>query len=392
MLDLLSDDARRDPFPYHAAARAASPLARDPRSGAWMIFDHEGVKRALFDHGAFRSAVRPPAGRAPDWLVFSDPPRHSKLRALVVSAFTPRMVAALEPRVRAISSELLDAVVDRGAMDLEEEYAGPLPALVIADLLGVPAADRPLLRRWSRAIMKLSYAVVGGPAAAGPLAEHASAFGEMSAYARELLRDRRASPREDLMTRLARAEVDGERLSDAEVLGFFQLLLAAGTETTTDLVDNAILCFLEHPEQRARLEGDPALLPSAIEEVLRYRSPAQVVFRETTRDVALHGEGIPSGSFVLAMVGSANRDPRAFPDPERFDVGRAPNPHLAFGHGIHFCLGAALARLEARVAIPDLLQRLPGLALAEDRPWVPRPALNVHGPASLPVRFTPGRR
>jgi cytochrome P450 len=191
-----------------------------------------------------------------------------------------------------------------------------------------------------------------------------------------------------LLTRLVEAEVDGERLTSEEVLGFVQLLLVGGQETTANLISNAVLCFLQHPDQLARLRAEPDLLPSAIEEVLRYRSPLHWMPRTTRRDVELHGRVIPGGKVVLPMIGSANRDPRQFPDPGRFDVTRAPNPHLAFGHGIHACLGAPLARLEGRIALADFLGRFRDFGRATDEPWEPRQARSVHGPSRLPIRFT----
>jgi cytochrome P450 len=199
-------------------------------------------------------------------------------------------------------------------------------------------------------------------------------------------------PRDDLLTRLVEAEVDGERLTEEEIFSFFQLLLLAGTETTTNLIANAVLCFLDHPEQLARVRAASELLPAAIEEVLRFRTPVQIVFRATTQDVELRGRVIPAGALVFLMVGSANRDARQFRDAHRFDVAREPTPHVAFGFGAHFCIGAALARLEARVALSALLERVPDLRRAHRGPWSPRTGLNVQGPRSLPMRFTPGRR
>ncbi|HEX2571088.1 MAG TPA: cytochrome P450 [Polyangia bacterium] len=391
-MNLLSDEMRRNPFPIYDQLRSSMPVLHDPRSGLWMIFDYEGVKRALTDHEAFSSIVTPPTGKAPDWLVFSDPPRHTKLRGLILRAFTPRSIAALEPRIRDLSRELLDQRVERGEMDLVADYAGPLPTMVIAEMVGIPIADRPQFLRWSEVIMNLSYSIEGGEEAARAIREHAGAKEEMKTYLADLLRERRRAPKDDLLTRLVEAEVDGERLTEEEILGFFQLLLSAGTETTINLISNAILCFIEHPAELARLRAAPALLPSAIEEVLRYRSPGQVMFRETTREVEVHGQVIPGGKLVLAVIGSANRDPRLFQDPGRFDIGRDPNPHIAFGHGIHFCLGASLSRLEGRIALTDLLERVKGFELASQEPWVPRKALHVHGPARLPIRFQPGPR
>jgi cytochrome P450 len=263
--------------------------------------------------------------------------------------------------------------------------------LVIAELMGIPAADRVRLERWSQTIVNLSYAIAGGEAAQPALREHASARPEMSAYVARLVQERRSAPTDDLFSRLAHAEVEGERLDDEEMLGFFQLLLSAGTETTTNLIGSAALALLGHPDQLARLRADRSLLASAIEEIVRFRSPGQIMFRRTTCDVSLHRRTIPRDSFVLVMVGSANHDPARFDDPDRFDIGRDPNPHIAFGHGIHACLGAALARLEARVALGDLLDHLAAVELASAEPWEPREALHVHGPASLPLRYVRGR-
>jgi cytochrome P450 len=383
----LSPDVRRNPFPWYDEVRRQSPVFNDPKSNIWMLFDYDSVKRAMDDHESFSSRAVPPSGRAPEWLVFLDPPRHTQLRALVSRAFAPRSIAALEPRIRELSAGLLDALGDRTEMDLVEEYATPLPILVIAEMMGIPAADRARFERWSRTIVNLSYAMAGGEVAMRAVREHAPVQAEMADYLMLLVGERRVAPTDDLLSRLVHSEVDGARLTDVEILGFFQLLLSAATETTTNLIDNALLCFLDHPEQLARVRADRSLLPAAIEEVVRYRSPGQIMFRQTTRDVALHNRTIPADSFVLLMVGSANRDPARIADPDRFDVTRDPNPHVGFGHGIHFCLGAALARLEARVALGDLLDRLDEVELASKDPWEPREALHVHGPARLPIRF-----
>jgi cytochrome P450 len=214
-----------------------------------------------------------------------------------------------------------------------------------------------------------------------------AATDEMNDYLTSVLADRRASPKDDLLTRLVQAELDGERLTQPEILGFFQLLLLAGSETTTNLINNAALCFIEHPSELARVKAAPELLPKAIEEVLRYRSPLQWMFRVPKRDVEMHGQKIPAGKVVLTMIGSANRDPKVFPDPNRFDVTRDPNPHVAFGQGIHFCLGAALARLEARIALAEFLGRMGEFKRLREEPWEPRQGLHVHGPTRLPIAF-----
>jgi cytochrome P450 len=388
MLNLFSDDVRRNPFRLYEQLRSASPLFHEPRSDLWMIFDYASVKYALSDTDSFSSGAAPPGGAPLDWLIFADPPRHTKLRGIISRAFTPRVVAAMEPRIRELTRELIDQKINSGDMDLATDFSIPLPMMVIAEMLGVPAADRPRFRRWGDAVLGLSETVSGGAEAA---LQAGKAFGaakaEAGEYLTSLIAERRAKPKDDLLTRLVEAEVDGERLTPEEILSFFLLLLLAGTETTTNLLNNAILCFLEFPDQLARLRSSPQLMPSAIEEVLRYRSPLQIMFRQTRRAVGMHGRMIPAGKLVLVVLGSANHDPEQFADASCFDIGRDPNPHVAFGHGIHFCLGAPLARLEARVALPELLERLPNLRLASDGPWEPRKAFHVHGPTRLPIRF-----
>jgi cytochrome P450 len=393
--DIFSDDARRNPFPLYEQMRRHSPVFLEPRSGLWMLFDYESVKRALSDQEAFSSNPMTANHPAPPWIIFMDPPRHTKLRALIARAFTPRVVGNLETRIRQLSRELLDAQVERGGMDLAADYAVPLPMKVIAELIGIPIADWARFRHWSDVILRLSYVVRGlsdPEEAKAAAAEVAVVMGEIKQYVPALIEQRKAKPQEDLLTGLALAEVDGERLSEEEILGFFQLLVVAGQETTANLINNAILCFLDHPDQFAQIRSQPELLPAAIEEALRYRSPIQWTFRATKCAVEMHGQVIPKNKLLIANMGSANRDGRQFPEPDRFDIKRDPNPHLAFGHGIHFCLGAPLARMEARIALTELMQRLRGLSLASDKPWPPRKALHVHGPTHLPVKFEADKR
>ena len=384
MTNIFSDEMRRNPYPLYDQMRRQSPVFHvPPPFDAWLIFDYEGVKRALNDHDAFSSRV--PAPR--HWFIFFDPPQHAKLRGLIARAFTPRMVANLEPRICELSRELLDQIIPRGEMDLAAEYSVPLPMKVIAEMIGIPSGDWLRFKRWSDGIMKLSYARSGGEDAARGLHEFSAVTVEMNDYLTEMIAERRAGPRDDLLTRLMDAEMDGERLTQEEILGFFQLLIVAGQETTTNLINNTVLCFLENPDQLTRLRMSLELLPSAIEEVLRYRSPLQWMMRTPTRDIELQGHVIVPGELVLPMIGSANRDPRQFRHSEVFDITRSPNPHIAFGHGIHSCLGAALARMEARIALTHLVERMKGFQLASDEPWQPRKALQVHGPEHLPIRF-----
>ena len=384
MSNLFSDECRRDPFGIYAQLRSASPVLRvPPPFDAWMVFDYQGVKRVLNDHEAFSSAV--PAPR--NWFIFSDPPQHTKLRGLVSRAFTPRVIDNLKPRITTIARALLDARLQAGQMDMASDYAVPLAMAVIAELIGIPAEEGARFRGWSDVILTLSYTRSGGVDAEEAATDFRTVTEEMREYLARMIADRRATPREDLITRLVWAEIDGERLSHEEILGFMQLLIVAGQETTANLIDNAILCFTEHPSELQRLRDAPALLASAIEEVLRFRSPVQWMMRAPKRDVELAGQAIPAGALVLPMIGAANRDPNVFGDPERFDITRSPNPHIAFGHGIHSCIGAALSRMETRIALTEFLDRTESFELASQEPWEPRRALHVHGPSRLPIRF-----
>jgi len=386
-VNLFSDDIRRNPYPLYDQLRASSPVLRvPPPFDAWMIFDYDGVKWVLNDHETFSSRVP-----APQWFIFFDPPAHTKLRALISRAFTPKMIANLEPRIRELSHELLDQAVKRDEMDLAADFSVPLPMKVIAGMIGIPLADWARYKRWSDVILRLSYTRSGGEEAESALRDFTAVTAEMDAYLADMIHERRQAPQDDLLTRLIEAEVDGERLSPQEILGFFQLLVVGGQETTTNLINNAVLCLLEHPDQLARLRKAPELLPTAVEEVLRYRSPLQWMMRTPRRDIKVCGEQIPAGKLVLPVIGSANRDPRQFPQAAAFDISRDPNPHVAFGHGIHFCLGAALSRIEAKIALSDLLARFKNFELATDQPWEPRQALNVHGPTRLPIRFEADR-
>jgi cytochrome P450 len=381
MHELFSEEYRRDPYPLYAHFRASSPLLQDPHSKLRLVFDYATVKQVLTDHEAFSSRM------GPDWIVFVDPPRHTQLRALIAKAFTPKSVANLEGRIGELSRQLLEPLLSRGEMDLAADYAVPLPMSVIAEMLGVPPTDRARFERWNDAILAMSLTIPGGKSAGAASETFRAATEEMSAYLAAQLDERRAAPRDDLLSRLVGAEVDGEKLASRDILGFFQGLLVAGSETTTNLINNAILCFLENPDQLALLRDNPALLPSAIEEVLRYRSPLQWMFRLTKKEVQLHGQTVPAGSVVLAMMGSANHDPDVFAHPNRFDITRDPNPHVAFGHGIHFCMGAPLARLEAKVALTQLLSAMKDFRRTSQNPWIPRAGLHVHGPAELGICF-----
>ena len=385
----IADGLRRNPYPLYGAMRRFAPVFHVPRQGIWALFDHASVKRALDDPGTFSSRAAPPGGAPLDWIIFMDPPRHTALRGLVSRTFTPRNIASLEPRVEAIVHRLLDDMLPRGSADFVKDFAERLPTLVIMEMMGMPIADAPSVTRWGDAIMHLGDMIMGGEIAAKASAFYGVAKQEMQPYLAALLAERRSAPRDDLMTRLVQAEVDGQHLTDDEMFGFFQLLLLAGTETTTNLLANSLLLFLEHPAQLALLRKSPELMPAAIEEVLRFRTPVQMVFRATTQDVELRGRTIPPHQLVLVMVGSANRDSGHFRNPHRFDITRTPVPHVAFGHGAHFCMGAALARLEARIALTALLARTKDFRRTTSGAWTPRTGINLLGPRSLPIAFAP---
>ncbi len=368
-------------FSWFEEMRVHHPVFKDERTRLWQVFRYEDVLTVLTDYARFSSrAYDLTGGFLSNTLITKDPPDHRKLRNLVNQAFTPRAVARLSDRITQIMQELLDSVRSQGKMDIVSDIAFPLPAKVIAELLGVPSEDWDIFQRWAR--------VDSTDPATSRQGAGRSMQEEMFNYFSALLEERRRAPREDLISSLSVAEVDGERLSEPELLSFCTLLLAAGQETTKNLIANAIVCLTDHPESMERLIREPALMPTAIEEVLRYLPPVWFLFRQTTIDVELAGQHIPANQVVLAWTASANRDPARFPDPDRFDIEREPNRHLAFGHGIHFCVGAPLARLEAKIALPMMLQQLKDIRRVEGIPIMVHAGI-VFVIRSLPVTFQP---
>jgi len=347
-----------DPYPVYRQLRDHAPAHWSPEASTWVLSRHEDVSAALADPTTYSSASgifpTPPGVDMTElflpMLIMSDPPRHTQLRQLVSKAFTPRRIAGLEGHIQTLVDDLLDTTPETGTWDFVSECSAPLPAIVIADMLGVPREDRDRFRTWSTTLIQ-SNPVRGefgaGLDAAAALYEYFSAF----------LADRRAHPQDDLMTALVQAEVDGEHLTEEELLGFCLLLLVAGHETTTNLLSNSAVILAQHPEDRRALADEPELVPAAVEELLRYDSPVQGLARTLTRQVDLHGQAMAAGDTALLLFGSANRDDHAFPDADHFDIHRGPERQVAFGRGIHFCLGASLARLEARVALQALLAR-----------------------------------
>jgi cytochrome P450 len=399
--DLLTSPAFvADPYPVYDRLRAEAPVYRSEAVGAWLLTRYDDVAATLKDPRRFssrgrfsavldrlepdqRPRFRPLEEHFAVGLLGSDPPDHSRLRGLINRAFTPRVVEALRPRVQEIVDDLLDAAHDRGGMDAIADFAYPLPATVIAELLGAPPDTLDDFKRWSDGILSFQGT---GQTTTDTLDRAQRDLSEMRAFLSELLELRRRTPADDLLSRMVAAEADGDKLSSAELLTTCVTLLTAGHETTTNLIGNGLLALLRHPDQLRRLRDDPSLMPTAVEEMLRFESPLQRNPRRIAEDLELGGRTLRRGDFVLQVLGAANRDPARFPDPHRFDIARQPNRHLAFGHGIHFCLGAPLARIEAPIALGTLLRRFPDLRLAADHAeWQPHGLLRAQ--KRLPVAF-----
>jgi cytochrome P450 len=356
----------------------------------WNVYGYPELQEILSDPATFSSNTMRliPKGLMPDSEEFSmagfitqiDPPEHGKLRKLVSAAFTRKVVADLEPRIATLTHELLDAAQDRGRFELVTDLAYPLPVIVIAELLGVPSSDRALFKQWADALFQRDTKIsLSRPPEEQDVDMQATLrpWKEMSSYLADHAAERRRQPRADLLTRLVEAEVDGEHLPDDQVVNFAIILLLAGHVTTTMLLGNTVLCLDAFPEQQDKVRADRASIPSAIEESLRLFTPFAALGRSTTREVELGGVTIPADQVLMAWVAAANRDPRQFPNPDVFDPGRDPNPHLGFGRGIHFCLGAPLARLEGQVALGILLDRFNPLRTDPNDPveFIPTPTM-----------------
>jgi cytochrome P450 len=387
---------RRDPYPTYRRFRAAR-MTRLRLFGGWMAARYADVERILREPAfstdrravpamamLHREARGAPAFEAflEHNLLMVDGTRHRRLRALVAKAFTPRRVEALRMRAESLVDGLLDRVAARGEMDVVRELAEPFPTIMIAELLGVPAADHARFRAWSDGLVDFLDPLSG----TNGLARCRAATAELAAYFRELLAERRRAPRDDLLSAMLTAENDGSSLTEDELVALASLLLAAGNETTTSLIGNAVVLLLRHPSERRRLQDDLGLVASAVEECLRVEPPVQLTDRAVVEPAELAGIPLAPGTIVGALLAAANRDPERFPDPDRFDVGRADNLHLSFGYGNHFCLGAALARLETQVALSALLRRFPDFTgTAEPPDW--KRSIVLRGPTALPIRL-----
>jgi hypothetical protein len=340
------------------------PLYHNPERGVWALSRFEDVRSAAGDAETFSSEQTSISQGLLPMLQSLDPPLHDELRNLVNRVFTARRVAMMEPRIREIARELLDACAAGEQCDLLRDFAAHLPSRVIGEMIGVPAERREAFLEWTEALVAADPARTRG---AGAMKSAASIYQEFA----KLLAERRAEPRDDLMSALLEAELDGRRLTEQELLGFCFVLIVAGNDTTSNLIGNGAVLLARHPEQRELLVGDPARIPAAVEEMLRFDAPSQALPRIATRDVELHGVTLPRGEEVMLVFGAANHDEREFSDPDVFDIDRPHNRHLAFGQGRHFCIGSHLARLEARVAFEELLDRIPDYELVSAPRCVP---------------------
>jgi cytochrome P450 len=378
--------------------RAEQPVWLDEKSGCWHVFRYADVLRVTTDWNFF-SSERPPnrsfrTGDSGRSLIGMDPPEHRAYRNLVSPSFTPHALARLSGRVQEIAQGLLDQVKERGSMDIVADFAYPLPTIVIAEMLGVPVTDRPLFHSWAESLFSRQ---LSDGDLLKPVDEHSQVdegtkraqrtFQDMSQYFREMLKDRQQHPREDMMTDLQQAEIDGQRLDEKDAVSFCVLLLLAGHITTTNLLQQALLNFDIHPEAREQVRQHPEMMPKAVEEILRYSSPVWRLIRTAKEDVEVSGTIIPARSIIFAWLASANRDPEQFSDPNAFDITRTPNRHVAFGHGIHFCVGAPLSRLEAAAALPMLLEQLPDLRVEHSDSLALQSSRVLFGFQRLPATF-----
>ena len=392
--DPFDADTRRDPAALFARARRESPVYRHPDVPIVSIFRYADVQSVLRDPETWSNHFPPPPGVDPasmpdPSMLGQDPPHHTRLRGLVSQAFTPRIVRRLEPRMHEIANALMDDALAQGDVDFVRAMTYPLPVIVIAEIIGVPAEDREHFKQWSDAAVATLGNALFVPPSPERIAARAVLFSEMGAYFSALAEQRRRQPREDLLTGLVQAEIEGSKLTHSEMITMLVLLLVAGNETTTSLIGNAVLELLAHPDELTRLRADPALMPSAVEEVLRFSSPVQLDPRRATRRVELRGQTIEPGQFVVSWLGAANRDEEVFEHAERFDVGRPDNHHLAFGFGPHYCLGANLARLEAHAALSALLQRTRSFERRTAGPLPLHPSIVFRAVTELPLRLVP---
>jgi len=392
---LLDPEVLANPYPLFSRLRTEDPVHWDVFLHTWVVTRYVDVLEVLHTFSAERThtpeklkamglaEMSPIAKLMVQQMLFMDPPAHTRLRSLASYAFSPARVAVLRTHIREIVKRLLDDVQDKGEMDIIRDLGDPLPSIVTAEMLGVPTGDRHQLKKWST-----DFAEMLGNFQHNP--EHAPrmlrAVEEMSAYFHDRVRSQKDHPQEGLVRSLMTAEVDGDRLTEDEVVATCIVTMVGGLETTTNLIGNGVLTLLRNPGELKRLQDDPSLIPAAVEEMLRYESPSQHTGRLAAQDVELGGRTIRKGQAVMAVMAAANRDPERFPDPDRFDVSRTDNRHLAFGYAAHFCFGAALARVEGQEVFEAITRRLPNLEL-QGGPLTWRNNLGLRGLTALPVKF-----
>jgi cytochrome P450 len=398
----LDPEVRRDPYALYARGRRDYPVYRHEGLPLplFSVFGHADCQAILRDEAAFSNRFRDEnfwnrpeladlGEQPPPSMLMTDGAQHARLRGLVNKAFTPRIVQRREQRMHEIAAELVDSALETCEVDLVQALTYPLPVIIIAEIIGVPAEHREQFKSWSdQAISVLGTGFFGG-IDAERIRRQRALLAEMREYFVPLAEERASSPRDDLLTGLVEARHEGSRLSHDEMLSMLTLILVAGNETTTTLIGNALVELMEHPDQLARLRSDPSLLATAVEETVRFASPVQFDPRRATRDVELQGQKIAENDMVLCWLGSANRDEAVFERADRFDVGRPKGPHLGFGFGVHYCLGANLARLEAEVALGTLLARTRTIERTDSEPLPLHPSPVFRGVTSLPVRLTP---
>jgi pimeloyl-[acyl-carrier protein] synthase len=392
---LLRPEVLADPYPLYRRLRTEDPVLWDPFLHAWVVTRYCDVTQVLLDFSALRTPtpeqlaqmgladLSPIASVMVKQMLFMDPPAHTRLRGLCSQAFTPRRVDALRQHIQDIADRLLDSVLPLGEMEVISDFAAPLPAIVTAELLGVPISDHVQLKRWSADFAEMLGNFQHNP---NRTKRVRSSLDEMTTYFRDAIREQRVHPVEGLVSSLIAAEIDGDRLSEEEIVASLIVTMVGGQETTTNLIGNGILSLLRHPDVMEDLRNDLSLITTAVEELLRYESPSQHTARLAPYDIEIGGKKIQKRQAVIAVMGAANRDPERFPDPDRLDIRRKENRHVAFGFGAHFCFGAPLARIEGQIAFSTILRRLNNLQL-KPGPITWRENLGLRGLTALPLSF-----
>jgi cytochrome P450 len=393
---LLDPEVLANPYPLYEQFRTEDPVHWDPFLHAWVVTRYADVVHVLHHFSANRTptpehlstmglaALNPIAQVMVRQMLFLDPPDHTRLRALASAAFTPRRVERLRSHIQEIVDGLIDAVVSEGRMDVIADFASPAPAIITAEMLGVPVEDHQQLKEWSADFAEMLGNFQHNP---DRFPRVLRSVEDMCSYFRSAMKEQRLHPREGLVSAMMEAKVDGAELTEEEIIANLIVTMVGGQETTTNLIGNGVLTLLRNPSEMERLRSDSSLIASAVEELLRYESPSQHTARLAPADVELGGKQIRKRQAVIAVMGAANRDPQRFPDPDRLDLSRADNRHLAFGWAAHFCFGAALARMEGQIAFQTLLRRLPNLQLDPTARLVWRDNLGLRGLTSLPVYF-----